>query len=822
MKTKGRYVAALILVFLMLLARSTFADWQSVGSMVPSEPQGNQIAFHGRQATAIITVLAPDLVRVRMAPGSSLGPDFSWAVAKTDWPKVPAEFTGTGELRIIRTSEMEVRVHLSPFRLAFYDRTGHLISKDAETRGMSWEGPRVRCWKWMPPDEHYFGLGEKSTPLDKRGRSYVMWNTDPAGFDASTDPLYQSVPFLLALRDGRSYGLFFDNTYRSSFDLGAETPDLYSFGAEGGELNYYFFSGPDPKQVIGRFTELVGRSPLPPRWAMGYIQSRYSYYPERRVRFIAENFRQRHIPCDGLFLDIDYMDGFRIFTWDKSRFPDAHGMLFDLRKEGFHVIAIVDPYVKVDPNYWVYRQGVAGGDFLKRADGTLYTGAGWPGESAFPDFASAKVRAWWASLFRGQLEEGIAGFLTDMNEPTIFKPSGHPATFDLDLLHQTDYGPLSHAQIHNVYGMLESAATRDGMLRVRPNERPLVITRATYAGGQRYAAQWSGDNWGTWDHLRLSMPMLMTMGLSGLEFSGADIGGIFPVPSPELYARWLEAGVFTPFCWTHSGGPGNLEPWAFGNRLEEINRRSIELRYKLLPYVYNAFLQAAETGIPVMRPLLLEYPDDSTAIQQNDEFLFGDDLLIAPVTKDEDLRRDVYLPRGAWYDFWTDRRTGGPQTMAVDAPLERIPIFVRGGAIVPSQQLTQYSGQAVIDPLIFDIYPERQSSSTYYEDDGISFDYQRGVSMQQRLSVAQAPDGLNIEISARQGLYTVPARSLVFKIHAQRTQPRQVTLDGNELALRTSVKELEGANDGWAYEDASNIVWLKTPDRGVARKVRVR
>ena len=822
MKTKGRYSAALLIAFLMLLARSAFGEWQSVGTMTPSEPQGAQITFHSRQATATITVLAPDLVRVRMVPGVSPGPDYSWAVAKTDWPKVPVEFTGTQELPIIRTSEVEVRVQLSPFRLAFYDRSGKLISKDADNRGMSWEGPRVRCWKWMPSDEHYFGLGEKSTPLDKRGRSYVMWNTDPAGFDAATDPLYQSVPFLLCLRDGRAHGLFFDNTYRSSFDLGVETPDLYSFGAEGGELNYYFFSGPDPKKVIGRFTELVGRSPLPPRWAMGYIQSRYSYYPERRVRFIAENFRERRIPCDGLFLDIDYMDGFRVFTWDKSRFPDPHGMLSDLRREGFHIIAIVDPYVKVDPNYWVYQQGVAGGDFLKKADGTLYSGAGWPGESVFPDFASAKVRAWWGALFKDQLAEGIAGFLTDMNEPTIFKPAGHPATFDLDLVHQTDHGPLPHAQIHNVYGMLESAATRDGMLHLRPNERPLVITRAAYAGGQRYAAQWSGDNWGTWDHLRLSMPMLMTMGLSGLEFSGADIGGIFPVPSPELYTRWLEAGVFTPFCWTHSGGPGNLEPWAFGNRLEEINRRSIELRYKLLPYLYNAFWQAAETGIPIMRPLLLEYPDDPTAIQQNDEFLFGDDLLVAPITKDDDVRREVYLPRGAWYDFWTDRRATGPQTIAVGAPLERIPVFVRGGAIVPSQQLTQHTGQAPIDPLTFDIYPEGQSSSTYYEDDGISYDYLRGLSLRQRLSAAQLPDGLSFEVSARQGLYTPPARSLIFKIHAQRTQPRQVTLDGKELALRSSVKELEAAIGGWAYEDTSNIVWLKTPDRGAALRAQIR
>jgi alpha-glucosidase len=315
--------------------------------------------------------------------------------------------------------------------------------------------------------------------------------------------------------------------------------------------------------------------------------------------------------------------------------------------------------------------------------------------------------------------------------------------------------------------------------------------------------------------------MLMTMGLSGLQFSGADIGGIFPVPSPELYARWLEAGVFTPFCWTHSGGPGNLEPFAFGNRLEEINRKSIELRYRFLPYLYNAFWEAAETGIPVMRPLLLDYPDDPMAVEQNDEFLFGDDLLVAPVTKDDDLSREVYLPRGVWYDFWTDRRATGPQRLAVDAPLDRIPLFVRGGAILPSQQVLQYTGQAPIDPLTFEIYPQGTSTREYYEDDGISFDYQRGVSLRQRLTVTPQTGGLSVEISGREGQYTPPARSLVLKIHGQQNQPRQVLVEGKELPTQSSVKALEGAAEAWAYDEVTNIVWLKIPDRGVALRAQI-
>ena len=810
-----------LICLVLLMAHAGLAEWQGVGNMTAAESSRNQFTFKNSKATVVVTVLAADLVRVRMVAGTSLPPDHSYAVIKTDWPQVAVEVAGDKETRIIRTPELEVRVHLSPFRLSFYDRNGSLISKDADTRGVSWDGPRVRCWKSMPEEEQYFGLGEKSTPLDKRGRSYLEWNTDPSGFDASSEPLYQSVPFFIGLRHGRAYGLFLDNTFRSSFDMGAEDRDLYSFGAEGGELNYYFFGGPTPKSVVSRFTELVGRSPLPPRWSLGYIQSRYSYYPESTVRFIAENFRHRGIPCDAIFLDIDYMDGFRIFTWDKSRFPDPKGMMTDLRKQGFHFIAIVDPYVKVDPNFPIYQQGLANGYFLKKPDGTIFTGRGWPGASAFPDYASEKVRNWWATLYKEQFDQGISGILTDMNEPTVLADRGLGATLDLDIMHATDFGPRTHAEIHNVYGMLETMATREGLLAIHPNERPLIITRATFAGGQRYAAEWSGDNWGTWDHLRLSMPMLNTMSLSGFQFSGADIGGIWPVPSPELYSRWLQSGTLTPFCWTHSGGPGNLEPWAFGNRLEEVNRDSIKLRYHLLPYIYTAFWEAAETGVPIMRPLMLEYPDDLTAIDRNDEYFFGNDLLVAPVTKDDDISRRVYLPRGVWYDFWTDHRYTGPVEIEAAAPTERIPLFVRGGAIIPSQQDVQYTDQAPIDPLTFDVYPDGISSRPYYEDDGISFDYQRGVSLLQHLTATQEAHGVRVEISVREGSYTPPQRSLIVKIHGGRVQPRQVTVGGEELPGQVSMEALKEAAKGWTYDGDANVVWIKVPDQGAALKLTV-
>ncbi|MGH9401307.1 MAG: TIM-barrel domain-containing protein, partial [Terriglobia bacterium] len=318
----------------------------------------------------------------------------------------------------------------------------------------------------------------------------------------------------------------------------------------------------------------MGRTPLPPRWALGYQQSRYSYTSEKQVRFIADNFRERNIPCDVIYLDIAYMDGYRVFTWDKTHFPDPAGMAAGLSKEGFRLVTILDPGIKVDPNYWVYQQGLAGHEFVTNPDGSVYEGAVWPGISAFPDFTSLKARDWWGSLYRGLVPDGIAGFWNDMNEPSVFNVP--TKTMPLDTVFY-DHGLHSpHAKIHNVYGMLMSRATRDGVLRLRPNERPFVLTRDTYAGGQRYAAVWTGDNSSTWDHLRISITELMNMGLSGLPFAGADIGGFAESPSPDLYTRWLEAGAFYPLCRTHTTlGSREQDPWSYGIRREDINRKSI-------------------------------------------------------------------------------------------------------------------------------------------------------------------------------------------------------------------------------------------------------
>jgi len=827
------FLTALLTPMILTLGRPAAAQWQSAGAAIPEGPTNDSVTFRGQHLLATITALAPDLVRVRMTSGAPFGPDYSWAVIKHDWPKPAVEVKSDGaggNDRVIRTAELEVRVRSDPFRVQFYDHDGRLLSKDDDARGTAWEGSRVRNWRSMPPDEHYFGLGEKAGPLDRRGHTYVMWNTDQYGWGANTDPLYEDIPFFLGLNRGRAYGIFFDNTYRSSFDFGVSAPDRYSFGAEAGEMNYYFFWGPDPKKVIERYTELVGRLPMPPMWAMGYHQCRYSYYPDKMVRFIADNFRQRHIPCDALFLDIHYMDGYRVFTWDKSRFPDPAGLLHDLHQQGFHVVTIVDPGIKQDPNYFAYQQGLAGNDFAKLPDGKVFIGPVWPGPSAFSDFTWGRVRDWWGALIKGWIQEGVDGVWNDMNEPSVFNvPS---KTMPDDVVFYDNGLESPETKIHNIYGMQMSRATHDGILMAKPNERPLVITRATYAGGQRYSAVWTGDNSSTWEHLGMSVPEITSMGMSGLALAGADIGGFAGGASPELYTRWLETGVFYPYCRTHvEFGAPSQEPWSYGNKLEAINRKSIELRYRLLPYLYDAFHETSETGLPVMRALLLEYPDDAAAVDQSYEFMFGDDLLVSPVLKDRERNWGAYLPKGIWYDFWTDRRYSGPRGVGVEAPLDRIPIFVRGGAIIPTRQVVQYTGETPINPLTFEIYPDwtaesdpnnalgAPSSRDYYEDDGISFDFEHGASLRQKITVTPSRDGIDISMTAREGAYAPPSRELVFKVHAEREMPQSVTAGGQALA-RTS-EALDRAGSGWDYDPDANLVAVKIPDSGEGASIHI-
>jgi len=741
------------------------------------------VAAVARQADGVVLTLTSgarvavtfrdlETVRVRLAPSGAFERDLSYAVEPRDRKTVAARVTeSAGELRLSSLNGTTVVVRRRPFLVTVLDPEGRVVVEDDPARPHAFDPDTgaVECSKRRVEWETYYGLGEKAGATHSRDtQHFVMWNTDTYGYPRGLDPIYQSIGFYIALRRdggphaapaaaarratppaGRAYGLFLDNTSRTYFDMGKTDPARVTFGAATGELNYYVFTGGrarTPKDVLRDYTELTGRTPLPPLWALGNQQSRWSYYPEARVREVARGFREAKVPADVIYLDIDYMDGFRVFTWNREHFPDPARMISDLRAEGFRVVLIIDPGIKVDPNYKVYRDGRAGGHFVKTAVGEELHATVWPGVCAFPDYTDPRAREWFGSLYESHLAEGVSGFWNDMNEPGVFlsdetpKPDlfHHPMkTFPLDARHAGDGAAGTHARYHNVYGMQMARSTFEGLRRLRPDERPFVLTRAGYAGVQRYSAVWTGDNVASWDHLRLSIPMLLNLGVSGVPFVGADVGGFSGNPSPELYARWLQAAALTPFLRSHSeSGSNPHEPYSFGAEFTPINRASVELRYRLLPYLYTLFQEHTRTGAPVMRPLWFEYPNDQRAYTIEDQYLVGRDLLVAPVVVESATKRRVYFPHGDnWVDWWTGKTYEGGRDAEVEAPLDRLPLFARAGATIPTQPALQHTGEMSKAPLSLLVVTGADGTGDFYEDAGEGYGHTRGSARTTRVTL---------------------------------------------------------------------------------------
>lgn len=774
--------------------------------------------------SAAITPISDDVIRVRVAKGDRFGRDHSYAVVTTNLGPIQAKATIGPNETILKTATLTVHVQHHPIRVRFANSAGETLDADNNEAAISFSGPSFRVAKDLPEDEHIYGLGEKSGRLDKRGwqlggYNYVMWNTDTYAWDSSTDPLYVAVPFYVAMRHGQAHGIFLDNTWRSFFDIGRQQRDALTFGAEGGEVNYYFINGPRPKDVINRYTQLTGRMPMPPLWSAGYNQCRYSYYPEKRVRQLAAMFRQKQIPADVIWLDIHYQDNYRPFTWNHDRFPDPKTMIADLAGEGFRVVTIVDPHPKVEIGSVPFDTGIAGNYFIKRADGSVYTGKVWPSmadhdpaPSVFPDFTMPAARQWWGGLFKGLVDCGVAGIWNDMDEPSVFvAPTG---TMALDTVQDNEGEPASHRELHNVYGQLMSRATFEGLEALRPNQRPFVLTRSSFAGGQRYAAVWTGDGTADWASLRQSISTLLGLGVSGFGFVGSDIGGFVHPATAELFTRWLQVGVFNPFMRTHTDlGNPDKEPWSFGSDFERMNKEAIELRYELLPYIYNALHETAVTGVPAMRPLFVDFPEDEAVAAMDDEFLFGSDLLVAPVLWEGASNRPVYLPKGDWFDYWTGEKVAGGRTIDAAAPLDTIPLFVRAGGFIFRQPVVQHTGQMPGNTLRVLIAPAADSTAAMYEDDGISLEYEHSDFLVRQFHQIRRDSGVSVEIASVGGSRIPAARLLELDLWAEES-PKSVSLDetvagtadDRRVLPRKSASELSAADEGWTWDGKMLVV----------------
>ena len=782
---------------LTLLAAVARADWKALPAVGRVKPLPDGMELEAGQARVRLTALSASVVRVTVLPEGGAAPEGSFAVLSDHGLAAPkVEVRESAAAAVLDTGALKVRVEKSSARVTFLDPAGRTLLADHPGHPVVFNAGEFRVTKTLPADEHYFGLGDKGGPLDHRGQAFSMWNTDYWGWQESSDPLYKSIPFFVGLRGGAAYGLFLDNTFRSSFDFGRGGRDYFSFGAEGGALDYYFFYGPDPKKVIGDYTALTGRVPLPPLAALGFQQCRYSYYPEARVREIARELRRRRIPADVIYLDIDYQDKNRPFTIDRERFPRFEEMVRDLGKDGFKVVAITDLHLARLPGYQPYDEGVAGDHFVKNPDGSVYVGKVWPGDSVFPDFTRAASREWWGSLYREFAGMGLRGFWNDMNEPAIFERADK--TMPLDVVHRFEERTATHREAHNIYGMQNSRATYEGLLRLRPDQRPFVLTRASYAGGQRYAATWTGDNSSTWNHLRMSVPTLLNLGLSGFSFSGVDIGGFVGSPPADLLTRWHQLGAFTPMFRNHTEkGSLDQEPWVHGPEHEAIRRAAIEERYRLMPYLYTGMEEASRSGVPLMRPMFLEFPDFLEGAEPrflDDQFMLGRDLLVAARLRETVGPYEVALPSGTWYDYRTGERLEGGRTLSVQPKLDEIPLYVRGGAIIPRQPLVQHLGQKPQGPLELRVYPGRDCEGSVYVDDGDSLDYRKGASSRTQFFCQEENGAVKVQFSAPQGPYTPWWTSVRVSVVGSAAKPRSVTVNGQPAGKVSFEKDTRTAS----------------------------
>jgi alpha-glucosidase len=780
-----------------------FVHFTTVDEVVDT-PRGIEARLHGERLR--VDVVSADVVRVKISRGGAYEEQPTYAVC-VDPLAGEVDFAVRRQPGVVRvqTDGLVLSLWLDPFRLDVHRPDGSpVVETAADDEGRYWAYAtlndaftvRRRCRQ----EDAVYGLGEKTGRHNRKGRDYTLWNTDVLSPDATGqfthgrpsddprsdptstefDPYYVSVPFYhhQDSRSGAMAASFMDNGFRAAYDF---TPsEEYRIHCAGGQYTEYIFAGPRMPAILTAYTWLTGRTPPPPLWSLGYHQCRWFDYTQETVETLAQTHREHRIPCDALWLDIEYMDGYRVFTWNTEKFPDPAGMLKRMSDNGFRVITIIDPGVKHDPGYWVFDQALERDVLCRTEGGDLYLGQVWPGNTAFPDFATEEARTWWGELNAAHVASGLAGIWNDMNEP---------ATGAIDPMKMRfNRGADNHERFHNQYALLMAMATTRGLLDAMPGRRTFVLSRAGFAGIQRYAANWMGDNLSRWDHLRLSIPMASGFGVSGQAFVGADIGGFAGNADAELCLRWMQYGALTPFCRNHSG-IGNIDQyaWSWGETIEALIRESLELRYRLLPYIYACFLTASATGAPVQRPLVFDHQDDPTVRDIDDEYLLGPDLLVAPVLESGMTFRQVYLPEGDWHDWHTGEVVHGRRFVVAPTPMNRIPLYARGGAVIP-MWATAPASTADFHPETVELHlfiPLRDGTHQSYlqEDDGVTFAAAGGAHVRTTFDVTRSAQHVRLAaVPTGDGFPEFARRTFRVVVHGDR--PRRVTMDGAEVAVQ--------------------------------------
>ncbi|MCX0384926.1 glycoside hydrolase family 31 protein [Clostridium perfringens] len=642
---------------------------------------------------------------------------------------------------IVKGTKVLTFVDKNTTEISFRDLEGNIINEDFQPSFKDEEG-NVYISK-VNDCLAYYGLGEKGGDLNKKGCYTENFNTDDPETDDDSITYYKTIPFYVALKEEATYGIFFDNSFRSYFDMGKEMGDRIFFGAIGGQIQYYFIPGESIKEVVKNYTTLTGRMEMPPLWSLGYQQCRFSYFSQEEVRELVKTFEEKDIPLDVVYLDIDYMDGFRVMTFKIPNFDDAAGLISDLKEKGIRTITIIDPGVKVDEEYPVFKRGKEGNHFTKKLDGEMFIGAVWPGDSAFPDFSNKDCREWWKSELKKFISEhGMDGIWNDMNEPCVFN-NDHKTMLE-SCLHNSDNGVIEHKEFHNRYGFEMSRCSKEAQEELHPNERGFSMTRATYAGGQRYSSVWTGDNMSLWSQMRMSISMNANLGISGFSFVGNDVSGFGLDSSEELFIRWMEMGPFIPIFRNHSNMyTRRQEPWAFGPRAEKIAKKSIELRYELLPYIYDLYYISHKEGLPIFRPMIMEYEKDMNLLNMREQFMLGENMIVAPVLYEGERSKTVYLPKGSWFNYFTMEKLQGGKWYKLPCELDEILVFVKEGSIIPTYNKKFRNVKERPKNILLKVFGEN-AKGFYYNDDGHTMEYLEGKYTYMDITVVDGKEELKL------------------------------------------------------------------------------
>lgn len=642
---------------------------------------------------------------------------------------------------VIKGKKVLTFVDKNTTEISFKDLDGNIINEDFQP---SFKDEKGNVYISKVNDcLAYYGLGEKGGDLNKKGCYTENFNTDDPETDDDSITYYKTIPFYVALKEEATYGIFFDNSFRSYFDMGKEMGDRIFFGAIGGQIQYYFIPGENIKEVVKNYTALTGRMEMPPLWSLGYQQCRFSYFSQEEVRELVKTFEEKDIPLDVVYLDIDYMDGFRVMTFKTPNFDDAAGLIGDLKEKGIRTITIIDPGVKVDEEYDVFKRGKEGNHFTKKLDGEMFIGAVWPGDSAFPDFSNKYCREWWKSELKKFISEhGMDGIWNDMNEPCVFN-NDHKTMLET-CLHNSDNGVIEHKEFHNRYGFEMSRCSKEAQEELHPNERGFSMTRATYAGGQRYSSVWTGDNMSLWSQMRMSISMNANLGISGFSFVGNDVSGFGLDSSEELFIRWMEMGPFIPIFRNHSNMyTRRQEPWAFGPRAEKIAKKSIELRYELLPYIYDLYYISHKEGLPIFRPMIMEYEKDMNLLNMREQFMLGENMIVAPVLYEGERSKTVYLPKGSWFNYFTMEKLQGGKWYKLPCELDEILVFVKEGAIIPTYNKKFRNVKERPNNILLKVFGEN-AKGFHYNDDGHTMEYLEGKYTYMDIKVVDGKEELKL------------------------------------------------------------------------------